>query len=253
MAESFRCPLYAISPSSTIYTTYQDESSDEYGYATVIANESAFHTIRKDSQQMGGLRRVDCCSNLLDKSFMSEEEQSQLIKKLTMLSKNPSKRALTPPPQFIPICTSTPIVRSCIDIPTTTDSEEKLHFFRMQDRQLSVPTFKPPPPPKESVCKDDLVVLNDRERFWEVELPRDYSKYIEDTATLIARDETTLLLENKPNVLNETYIEEVTIYADPGTESPITRNNTFVKKAKEAVKILWKLRQELLMSQSVTV
>ncbi|VDM75685.1 unnamed protein product [Strongylus vulgaris] len=284
-----RSRLYTISSSSSLYVTYKEENDMRDGYATISADENIFYKMDKNSQQRSGLRRVNGCSNLLDGTFTCTDNHMQLMKRIASITKDlrrtstpplplsqfidnhkqlikriasitkDLKRTSTPPlplSQFIPVCTSTPLVRSCIDIPYTSSCEEKLHFHRLQNKQLSVPSFKPPPPPKEAVCDDKLVVLDDNDHnFWEMELPRDYSGLISDSATIIATDEPTLLLKDNSKLqLDETFIEEITIYADPGVESPLATNKTFIQSAKTAAaRFLWKFRQEILMSKSITV
>ncbi|KAL6729993.1 hypothetical protein Aduo_000999 [Ancylostoma duodenale] len=178
------CRLYAVSSCSSSYeATHREESEDDEGYARIATkHQSLDDEPHEHYKPIGGLRRVDACSNLLDRSFY-----------------------------------------------------------------MSVPTIKPPPLPTEELDGDTFVVLDgDGHKFWELEIPRGDGSVDHGCA---ASDETTLLLEVEPAPqLNETFIEEVTIYSDPCPEPPHTPNKTFIFVDK-AASLLW----SLFMSKSIAV
>ncbi|EYB95243.1 hypothetical protein Y032_0162g3424 [Ancylostoma ceylanicum] len=116
----------------------------------------------------------------------------------------------------------------------------------MLDKHISVPTIKPPPLPTEELDEETLIVLDSKgHEFWELEIPRGDVSVDNGPA---ASDETTLLLEVEPAQLDQTFIEEVTIYADPTPEPCHAANKTFIFVDK-AASLLW----SLFMSKSIAV
>ncbi|RCN39187.1 hypothetical protein ANCCAN_14881 [Ancylostoma caninum] len=242
------CRLYAVSSCSSDYeATHREESEDDEGYARIpTKHQSLDDEPRENYKPIGGLRRVDACSNLLDKSFYMEN-CSQMLQRIGSIRNSLLTKVFAPPPQFIPICTSTPLSRSCSDIPATSAVGTKLHFRRVLNKHISVPTIKPPPLPIEEHDGDTFVVLDgDGHKFWELEIPRGDESVDHGRA---ASSETTLLLEaESTQQLNETFIEEVTIYTDLCPEPPHAANKTFIFVDK-AASLLW----SLFMSKSIAV
>ncbi|KAK6727301.1 hypothetical protein RB195_005167 [Necator americanus] len=216
--------FYVMSSSSdNSEAQLSDESTDEDGYAKILDDNQDINPPFKQYE-------VDNYTQF----FVMPLPENLLIKSVTL------------PTKFIPVCTSTPIRRCVSDNPVVSTSGSNLHFWRLEVKRMSVPRSKPPPLPIEESDEDNLVVVDGKEQeFWELEIPRD-EKLDAENASLYSDEPTLVLKEDPVQNLNETFIEEVTIYVDSDVES--TANRTFIVDPSTAF-----LLNEIFMSKSVTV